>query len=241
VENNLHNSSQVPLVPVELFNRVVDRKEPASVVSSLEVVMRLAIVGPALFLAAAVAVTATPLLNDPEITIDSGCCSIPISTGINTVQPTGAETVTYDFFNDTNNIVTGFRFATTINTGLSSQAAASFTCADPGGYFLNCTTTYTSSTGNLLYVFSGVNPADGDESGSDTEVGEQEGIPPAGHFIITLQGWIPDAMSAGQTLYSGTPVLDDTFTQTPEPAVALTLGTGLLLLAAIWRRRRTVQ
>ena len=194
-----------------------------------------------LFLAAAVAVSAAPLLNDPDILIDSGGDAIPISTGINQVQPNGAQTVSFDFVNDTLNIVTGFNFETTINTGLSGQAAASFTCDDPGGFFLGCTTSYTSSTGNLLYVFSGVNPAEGDENGSDTEAGEQEGIPAGGHFIITLQGWTPDAMSAGEMLYSGTPTLDNTFTQTPEPAIALTLGTGLLLLAALWRRRQTVR
>jgi hypothetical protein len=205
--------------------------------------MRLAIVGPTLFLAAAVVVTATPLLNDPEILIDTGGDAIPISSGINQVQPNGNQTVSYDFVNDTNNIVTGFRFATTINVGLSNEAAASFTCADPGGYFLSCTTSYDPSnpppmTGNLVYVFSGVNPTDGDDTGTDTEAGEQEGIPPGGHFIITLQGWTPNAMSAGEMLYSGTPMLQDTFTQTPEPAVALTLGTGLLLLVAVSRRRR---
>jgi hypothetical protein len=221
---------------------MMHRKKPESVVLSLEVVMRLAIVGPTLFLAAAVAVTATPLLNDPQILIDTGGDAIPISSGINQVQPNGNQTVTFDFVNDTSNIVTAFRFATTINTGLSSQAAASFTCADPGGYFLSCTTSYDPSlnpppTGNLLYVFSGVSPADADEDGSDTEAGEQEGIPPGGHFIITLQGWTPNATSAGEMLYSGTPMFHDSFTQTPEPAVALTLGTGLLLLAAIWRRR----
>ena len=200
--------------------------------------MRLAIVGPILFLAAAVAVTATPLLNDPQILIDTGGDAIPISTGINQVQPTGDQTVSYDFFNNTKNIVTGFTFETTINTGLSSDAAASFTCADPGGFFLDCNTTYTSSTGNLLYVFSGVNPFSG-MSGSGA--GEHEGIFPGGNFIITLQGWTPDAMSAGQMLYNELPTLDNTFTDTPEPAVALTLGTGLLLLAVIGRRRRTVR
>ena len=151
-----------------------------------------------LFLAAAVAVTATPLLNDPQILIDTGGDAIPISTGINQVQPTGEETVTYDFFNDTKFIVTAFTFETTINTGLSSDAAASFTCADPGGFFLGCNTTYTSLTGNLLYVFSGVNPFTGGLSGA----GLEEGIFPGDHFIITLEGWIPDAMSAGETLYA---------------------------------------
>ena len=199
--------------------------------------MRLAIVGPTLFLAAALALTATPLLNDPEILIDSGGDAIPITSGINQVQPTGDQTVSYDFVNDTKSIVTGFTFETTINTGLSTEAAASFSCSDPGGFFLNCTSSYTSATGNLLYVFSGVNPFTG-MSGSGA--GLEEGIFPGGNFIITLNGWVPDAMSAGQVLYNELPTLENTFT-TPEPAAALTLGTGLLLLAAIWRRRRTVR
>jgi hypothetical protein len=175
-------------------------------------------------------------LNDPEILIDSGGDAIPISSGINQVQPTGAQTVSYDFFNDTQGIVTSFLFQTMVNTGLSSAAAASFTCADPGGFFLNCGTNYDRMTGNLQYLFSGVNPPEGDENGSDPETGEQEGIPPGGHFIITMQGWVPNATSAGQMLYENLPMLDNHFTDTPEPAVGLTLGAGLLLLAAMWRR-----
>ena len=201
--------------------------------------MRIATVVSILFLAAGTAAMADGVLQDPEILIDSGCCSIPLSTGINTVQPTGAGTVTYDFFNDTANIVTSFRFQTMINTGLSATAAGSFTCADPGGFFLGCIPSYNSMTGNLLYTFSGVNPSDGDENGGDTEVGEQEGIPSGGHFIITLNGWTPNAMSNGETLYRNLPTLDNTFTTTPEPSSALILGGGLLLFVML--RRRTAR
>ena len=196
--------------------------------------MRLAIALPTLFLTG-IAVTATPLLQDPQILIDSGGDAIPISSGINQVQPNGNQTVAYDFFNDTSNIVTSFTFQTTVNPNLTSEEAALFTCSDPGGYFLGCNTHYDSPTGNLLYLFSGVNPPEGDENGSDPETGEQEGIPPGGHFIITLQGW-----TENETLFvNGTPPeLNNNFsTDAPEPAAALTLGAGLLLIAVMWRRR----
>jgi hypothetical protein len=197
--------------------------------------MRLSIVFPTLFLVAGVAAMAAPLLQDPRILIDSGGDAIPISSGINEVQPNGNQTVSFDFFNDTSAIVTSFTFQTTINTGLSSAEAALFTCADPGGYFLGCHTTYDSLTGHLRYLFSGVNAEDADENGSDPEINEQEGIPPSGHFIITLDGW-----TENETLFvDGTPpALNNNFTTepTPEPAVALTLGAGLLLLGAIRRR-----
>jgi hypothetical protein len=220
------------------------------VVSSLKVIMRLLITLSVLFLTATIVGTATPLLpppiNDPEILIDSDCCSIPITTGINQVQPTGAQTVTYDFFNDTPGVITSFIFQTMINAGLSPQAASSFTCMDNAGFFLGCAVHYDSVSGNLQYSFSGTNPLDADEDGSDSEIGEQEGIPPNGHFKITLQGWTPDVMSAGEQLYSDVPNLDNTFVQipitdSPEPAVALTLGTGLLALGVMLRRRRTVR
>jgi len=211
--------------------------------------MRLFITLSVLFLAAAIEATATPLLppiNDPEILIDSDCCSTPISSGINSVVLTGAQTVTYDFFNDTSNMITSFNFATKINSGLSDQAAASFTCADPGGYFLNCSAQYmpsgffvcNGSQCNLQYLFSGVNPTDDDET-LEPEIGEQEGIPPGGHFKITLAGWTSGATaSTGEQLYSGLPMLHNDFTQSPEPAVAFTVGTGLLVLAAMLRRKR---
>jgi hypothetical protein len=213
------------------------------VVCSLKVVMRLIITLSVLFLAITVGATATPLLppiNDPEILIDSDCCSIPITSGINQVQPTGAQTVTYDFFNDTPGTITSFVFQTMINANLSPQAASSFTCMDNAGFFLGCVVHYDPPTGNLQYSFSGTNPLDDDET-LESEVGEQEGIPPNGHFKITLQGWVPDVTSAGEELYSNVPTLTNDFTQTPEPAAALTLGTGLLILGAMLRRKRNVR
>jgi hypothetical protein len=86
---------------------------------------------------------------------------------------------------------------------------------------------------------------EGDET-QEPEIGEQEGIPPNGHFKITLQGWTPDVVSAGQQLYSNVPNLDNNFVQTPipespEPASVLTLGTGLLTLGVMLLRRRSVR
>ena len=219
------------------------------VVCSLKVNMRFQNMFPVLFLAATIAGTAAPLvlppIHDPEILIDSDCCSIPITSGINQVQPTGAQTVTYDFFNDTPDVITSFVFQTMINTGLSPQAASSFTCVDNAGFFLGCTVHYDPVSGNLQYSFSGTNPLEGDET-QESEIGEQEGIPPNGHFKITLQGWTPDVVSAGQQLYSNVPNLDNTFVQTPitdspEPASVLMLGTGLLTLGVMLRRRRSVR
>jgi hypothetical protein len=207
-----------------------------SVVFSFKVFMRLPNVCFALLLATGLVATASPLLHDPQILIDTGGDPLSIHD-INVVQPNGNQTVTYDFVNDTSSIVTKFTFETTINKNLSGLAASSFTCADPGGYFLSCNTSYNSLTGDLRYIFSGVNPPDDDED-FDPENGEQEGIPPNGLFHITLQGWTPDATSAGEVLYNDIPSLTNTVeTTAPEPAAALTLGTGLLLLAAIWRRR----
>ena len=186
-----------------------------------------------------------PPIHDPEILIDSDCCSIPITSGINQVQPTGAQTVTYDFFNDTPDVITSFVFQTMINANLSPQAASSFTCVDNAGFFLGCAVHYDPPSGNLQYSFSGTLPLEGDET-QEPEIGEQEGIPPNGHFKITLQGWTPDVMSAGEELYSNVPNLDNTFVQTPipespEPASVFTLGTGLLILGAMLRRKRTAR
>ncbi len=201
--------------------------------------MRLAIVCSTFFLAAGIALTASPLIQDPQILIDTGGDAVGISTGINAVQPCGNPTCSFDFIDDTPAFVVSFDFKTTINKGLTSAEVANFTCADPGGYFLGCKTNYDPVTGGLEYLFSGVNPADSEVPG-DTEAGEHEGIPPQGHFIITLKGW-----TENEALFvdGNPPSLDGTFSTaaTPEPAAALTLGAGLLFLAALWRRRRTVQ
>ncbi len=88
--------------------------------------MRLAIVYSTLLLASGIALNASPLLQDPQIVIDSGGDATIISQppGINLAQPCGSATCVFDFVNDTPSIVTGFNFKTTINTGLSGEEAS---------------------------------------------------------------------------------------------------------------------
>jgi hypothetical protein len=206
--------------------------------------MRFLVVPTLVLLSASLLVTATPIApGDPRILIDTGGDSLPISTNIDTVQPStncptveGILTCTFDFFNDTGRFLTSFQFETIVNTGLSAQAVGAFTCADPFGFFEDCSVHYTSDTGDLKYLFFGVvSPSNGiDPPGP-------HGIPPDGHFIIVLEGWSPGATSGGEQLYPDLPHLDDTFTTSPEPSAWVTLGTGLTLLAAMAYRRRRAQ
>lgn len=200
--------------------------------------MRFAIVSLCVLLAAGVAGTAAPLFNDPQILIDTGGDSLPISTSIGIAQPCSPGPCTFDFFNDTGGILTNFTFETTINTGLSAAAINSFTCADPSGFFLNCNIHYVSSSGDLKYLFNGVNPPDGDEN-LEPELNEHEGIPPLGHFIIRFTGWQEDLKVGDEQVYAGVPATTNNFetTAAPEPGAALAVGTGLLLLATMLRRR----
>jgi hypothetical protein len=201
--------------------------------------MRVAIVSSILFLTAAVAGHAT-LLQDPNMEVDNGGDAIGITSGINQVQPCGgSRTCDYSFFNDTGAIITSFTFETTIAMNLSPDAQASFTCSDPGGFFKTCTTMYDPPTGDLEYSFSGVFPPIGNANGP----GEERGIAPGAIFTIGLNGWVPDAMSAGQTLYEGLPTFTtSTFTTSaPEPSTLIGLGSGLLFFGLMWRRRRTAR
>ena len=210
--------------------------------------MRLAIFCCILLVAAGVTATATPV-NDPEMEIDTGGFSTPISTTIGTAQPCDPGPLnmpcSYDFFNDTGNLLTSFTFETKINPGLSPDIITqNFTCADPSGYFASrglpgCAVNYIPN-GDLKYLFSAVNPPDGDET-SQSELGEGEGIPANGHFMITFKGWKPDlTVTVDNTvvpLYSGEPTTNNSFQTVPEPAAAGSLLVGLMLLAAMWGRR----
>jgi hypothetical protein len=207
----------------------------------------------------ALSVAAKADLIDPKITTGGGdpssvCYSSPImdvTTGINEVQAVSTCTsadpdVVYNFINNLGNfpkqedlaaIITGFTFQTKLEAGLTGLAA-DFTC-DAGGYFKDCNGSYNSSTGVLDYVFSGVNPADGDEycnandTPKDNEYGEKEGIPACGVFHITLTGFFGSDLPT-------TSFTNAFFTETPEPTTILSLSGGLLLLLAIveFRRRR---
>ena len=179
--------------------------------------------------------------HDPQILIDTGGDPMNISTSINQVQPSTDCPIVgdqiqcaYDFINDTS-LLTSFTFETIINKGLSAETvSSSFSCLEPSGYFLNCSVTYNSDTGDLKYFFSGVLPADGDETpgtGFDPEIGEHEGIPTGGVFHITLIGWTTNAGDG--TLYSGLPTLSNSFTTVPEPSSVLSILTELGLLAGV--------
>src|SRR5262249_48299744 len=117
-----------------------------------------------------------------------------------------------------------------------------FTCPAPAFYFLNCEVDYNSATGDLKYVFSGTNPADGDETSDSDEASEAEGIAPGSTFRITLNGWV--AGLGDNAIYGlGQPTLTNTFTATPEPGmVGFLVSASLLVLiaAAIKRRRQKV-
>jgi hypothetical protein len=153
----------------------------------------------------ALSVVAMADLVDPKITTGGGdpsaCYSSPImdiTTGINMVQavPTCNDAV-YNFINNLDNfpkqenyaaIITGFTFQTTLAEHLTG-ADADFTC-DAGGYFKECNGSYNPSTGVLDYVFSGVNPADGDEycnandTPKDSESARKKGYRPVARFIL---------------------------------------------------------
>jgi len=179
-------------------------------------------------------------LGDPTIFIDSGDPNpLSLAHDLFKVQPDGTTPLTFDFINDTGEIVTQLLFQTTINAGLSTGDAASFTpCSS--GYFPFCTVTYDSRTGTLVYdaytlpTFVG----DGGEA-------PQYGIPVDGAFHITLQGWVTNATSgSGAPLYSGLPTFDnnfqDNFTSAPEPGSLLLVGAALILGACIIKVHRRV-
>ncbi|HJT88753.1 MAG TPA: hypothetical protein VJ732_12875 [Bryobacteraceae bacterium] len=172
---------------------------------------------------------------DPGIIIDSGDPGpIPITSGINNVGPTGATPVTFDFINNTSLIIQ-FEFQTTINPGLTQQQISdNFSCTNPANYFQKCSIGYDSSNGNLTYTFFDTLPADADETGTDTEIDEFEGIPTNGLFHITLDGWTSDATGTGGVqLYSGLPEFTNSFeTAVPEPSAAFLLITGVAVLCS---------
>jgi len=173
------------------------------------------------------------------------------------VQPTAANCIsltgdcTFVFNNDTGAIITSLDFNMDIATGLTkADIAESFSCSQGGlGYFKNCAVTYNAITGDLDYLFSGVNQPEGDEQcpQKDCEVNEREGIPPAApgyrQFSITLTGWVADAtVGDPMPLFpNGLPTFTNSFT-TPEPSSLIALGIGSLLLVGVvqFRRRKAL-
>jgi hypothetical protein len=182
--------------------------------------------------------------GDPTQVIDLG----GITTGLVNVQPdNNAGTTEYQLFNDTGEIVTGLKIDTTIATGLNVTMVENlfFTTSQLGaGYFEHHTVTYNPTSGDLLFNFFGVEPPDGDElcPQEDCEINEQEGIPPGGIFTIRLGGWTDNAMFGRTQLYTGRPTFTDTDTLTPEPAMFVVTGIGLLLAVGVvqFRRRKAL-
>jgi hypothetical protein len=188
---------------------------------------------------------------DPGITIESGDPPFVflggITNNLNGVQPTTTSPdITYEL-NDDNAVITSLTFDMTINPGLLVRDVLNtFSCSQPRGqaYFLRCRVTYTPSTGDLKYVFSGVRRPDGDElcPALDCEVGEREGIPPGASFFVVLTGWVPDlTINDPVEVYSGLPVFSNSFTTAaPEPSTLWTLALVLLLVGWVVERRRRI-
>ena len=185
-------------------------------------------------LGAAVVPALANTINDPDMFIDAGDPPppIPITIGINDVLPNNTQTDTFDFINNTNGIISGFLFETTVAKNFTGPLS----CAS--GYFLHCTVNYTPSTGDLIFDFFGIARLDGDEVASkDSERGEHEGIPLDGVFHITLVGF-----DTGTGLYnspSDITAFKGSYTTVPEPSTVLFLGLGLLaIVVQRYRRQR---
>lgn len=191
----------------------------------------------ALFLGSALVASANPV--DPDILIDAGLDPpglFLLSSQLNVVQPDGTTPETFEFLNDTGSLVTRMSFETLINPGLNIFDSGSFSC-NPNTQFFACNVTYNQSTGDLLYSFFATQPADGDETIDPNEPNEQEGLPPGADFFITLDGWTSSPVGpGGETLYNGLPTFTNSFS-TPEPSSVIFLGTALLLVGVLVRRR----
>ncbi len=205
---------------------------------------------------------------DPEMGLDSGSLSDPISTST-IFRPTNGGGV-FGFFNSSDSLITALIFRTTILPGLTQQQIAGvFNCNDantealPNPFFLDCSVSYTQD-GTLRIDFFGVNPPTPNPFGGDL-VGLHEGIPPilpgcrdtpdapgctdVGHFRITLNdgfvttgangGWAPDKTPGVFTADGPTfGVAEIDLAGAPEPATVVLSFSALLGLAGFGRLRK---
>jgi hypothetical protein len=220
-------------------------------------------------LATVVAATAAARpIRDPQMGLDSGSLSDPISTSTVFVPDSNGGGA-FGFYNNTGSFITELVFGTTILPGLTSQQLSGvFSCNDqntpvhPNPFFLNCAIFYTPASGQLKIAFYGVRANDNDPN--DAEINEHEGIPPilarcqntpdapgcrlVGHFIVTLNdGYGPSPTGTGGWTTSATPgvflaggpVFGVLEIDTaPEPGTAALAFAALIGLAAADRARR---
>jgi hypothetical protein len=180
--------------------------------------------------------------GDPRIlTTPDAITMLQPVTNLNNVQPCGAESsyCLFDFENTTGEIIDSLTFDVTFTKGIPDTNPQDYSVDDPnnpasancGGYFLTCGATIDGNT--VAFTFSGVNPADGDETPGqpnyDPEIGEQEGIPPQGVFFIILEGW---TSLGSDNFYDGVK-FSNSFTTVPEASSAVILLTELLLLGGV--------
>src|ERR1700753_1558627 len=97
---------------------------------------------------------------DPEIALDAGHFSDPISDGSTFAPDANGGGIT-GFYNPFSSNLTELQFQATVDKGL--QQPGTFTC-QVLVYFLNCGINYDSSSGLLTVTFSGTTPLNGPPS-----------------------------------------------------------------------------